>query len=141
MSANGSQRAASRRNVALITMDLDDVETLDVAMLWVAPTCSTVHDLTGTDLTLGERRTLRRPAAVGDDGAADTVVVNGTAGDDAFVLTDAGSAVNVNGVAAQVNITGSTAALDRLTVNGLAGTDSFSVTPGVSTLIQLSLVP
>jgi hypothetical protein len=135
--ANGG-RVRLDRNVGSIALDMNDVETVDLAMSGGSDILN-IGDLTGTDV-----KTVNAGLAAtggGDDGAADSVVVNGTAGDDAFVLTDPGSAVNVKGVAAQVNITGSTAALDGLTVNGLAGTDSFSVTPGVSALIQLNLVP
>ena len=67
------------RDVANITMDLNDVETIDFNALGGADTI-TVNDLTGTDVT---RSTSTSAAAGGGgDGAADTVIVNGTNGDD-----------------------------------------------------------
>jgi Ca2+-binding RTX toxin-like protein len=133
--ANGSH-AMLTRNIASITMDLAEVETIDVGMGGSADRL-TVDDLTGTDV-----RTVNADLAAfggGDDGAADAVVVNGTAGNDTFTIQDDGPNVEVLGLTAQVNISGSTAALDTLTVNGLAGTDFFSPTPGVAALIRLVL--
>jgi Ca2+-binding RTX toxin-like protein len=137
LSANGS-RVRLTRDVGNIVMDLNGVETTGLALLGGADTL-TVNDLTGTNLKTINANLFGAGGV--DDGAADTVVVNGTAANDSFVVSDVGSTVNVSGLAAQVNITGSTAALDKLTLNGLAGTDSFSVTPGVPALIGLNLVP
>ena len=55
-------------------------------------------------------------------GAADTVTVNGTAGVDAFTLTDAAITLGTEAV----NYT--SADIESLTVNGLASDDSFTVT-------------
>jgi Ca2+-binding RTX toxin-like protein len=137
VSANGS-RTRLTRDIGNIVMDMNDVQTIDVALLGGTDTL-TVDDLTGTDVTKVDADL--SASGGGDDGAADNVVVNGTANDDAFAVSDAGSTVSVSGLAAQVNVTGSTAALDKLTINGLGGTDSFSVTPGVPALIGLNLVP
>ena len=74
------------RDVAAITMDIDGIETLAFRALGGADTV-TVGDLAGTEVE--ERR--RRPDAIGGggDGAADTVVVHGTAGADEIRLGNA----------------------------------------------------
>src|SRR5207253_6654138 len=67
---------------------------------------------------------LNRAATGGaGDGAADTVIVEGTGGDDVAVVAGDASGVSVGGLSALVNITGAEAANDKLTVNALAGDD------------------
>src|SRR5205085_9665976 len=114
LSANGP-RVRLTRDVGTVTMDLNDLEVIDVNALGGADTI-TVNDLTGTavtDVNVG----------LSADGAADTVVVAGTAGNDFIeAIGDAGG-VTVLGLAARVNITGAEAATDRLAINGLAGDD------------------
>src|SRR6202012_5787683 len=56
-------------------------------------------------------------------GVADTVNVNGTAGDDHISVVSSGSSVVVNGLAAPVAIKGADAGTDSLVVNGGAGND------------------
>src|SRR5205085_1077107 len=80
ISANGS-RVRFTRDVANITMDLNGVERIDFNALGGADRI-TVGDLTGTDLT---QVNLNLSATGGaGDGAADTVVVNGTKGADSI---------------------------------------------------------
>ena len=78
--ANGA-RALFTRDVANITMDLNDVEQIDFRALGGADNI-VVGDLSGTDVPQISLD-LRGPAG-GGDGAADTVTVNGTQGDDVF---------------------------------------------------------
>jgi Ca2+-binding RTX toxin-like protein len=119
ISANGG-RVIFFRDIAGVTMDLDDVESIDFRALGGADNI-VVGDLSGTDVTqIG--LDLRGPNG-GGDGAADTVTVNGTNGADAIVITGTGSSASVSGLPAVVNITGSEGANDRLTVNALAGDD------------------
>ncbi|TAK83955.1 MAG: calcium-binding protein, partial [Aquabacterium sp.] len=76
ISANGS-RVRFTRDVANITMDLNGMETIAFHALGGADTI-TVNDLTGTDV---RQVTIDLAASGGaGDGAADTVIVNGTAG-------------------------------------------------------------
>ena len=63
------------RNIASVTMDLDDVESVDVRALGGADNF-VVGDLSATDLTTIDAD-LRGPNG-GGDGAADTITVNGT---------------------------------------------------------------
>jgi hypothetical protein len=126
------------RDIAAITLDLDDLETVDLNPLTSADTI-TINNLTGTDLT-----TINTDlATIGGtaDGATDAVVVNGTTGDDTISLADNGTAVEIDGLSADVQIDGADPALDRLTVNGLAGSDVVTATDGAGALMVLELVP
>ena len=115
LSANGS-RLRLFRDVGNVTMDTGGVENVTVNALGGADTI-TVNDLTGTGVTdinlnLG-----------GADGAADTVIVNGTSGDDVIQAAGDASGVTVSGLAATIRITGHEPANDRLALNGLGGDD------------------
>ena len=133
ISANG-QRARFFRNVANITMDLNDVETIDFNALGGADTI-VVNDLSGTDLMAVN---LNLAAVGGGDAQADTVIVNGTAGDDAIQAIGDANGSAALGLAARVNITGAEAANDRLTVNALAGDDVVDGSGLASAAIQLT---
>ena len=77
ISANGG-RATLFRDVGTVTMDLNSVETIQIAALGGADTI-TVNDLSGT----GVRQVAIDLAATGTgvgDGQPDTVIVNGSAG-------------------------------------------------------------
>jgi Ca2+-binding RTX toxin-like protein len=135
VSANG-ERVKFFRDVANITMDLNDTEFIDVQALGGADN-AVVNDVTGTDL---KRVAFDLEAAFGGgagDGAADSVTVNGTNDPDDIQITASGSAVDVNGVPPTVQIDHSEAANDKLTVNGLGGADTITGGPGLAALIQL----
>jgi Ca2+-binding RTX toxin-like protein len=135
LSANG-ERVRFFRDVANITMDLNDVEFIDVQALGGADN-AVVNDTTGTDL---KRVAFDLEAAIGGgagDGAADSVKVNGTNDPDDIQITANGSAVDVNGVPPTVQIDHSEAANDKLTVNGLGGADTITAGDGLAALIQL----
>ena len=107
ISANG-ERVRFTRDVANITMDLNDVERVDVDALGGADTI-TVNDLIGTDVTDVNIDLARAPAAAGD-GAADTVIVNGTNGDDVVARRRRRDRRRPSlGLAARVNVTGADA--------------------------------
>jgi len=119
ISANGG-RVTFFRNIASVTMDLNDVEAIDYNAFGGADIV-TVNGLSGTDVA---EVNARLAAANGlGDAAADQVIVQGTGGDDVALVTGDAGGVAVLGLAAQVNITGAEAALDRLTVNALSGDD------------------
>ena len=125
------------RNVAAIVMDLDEIEGLTVNTLAGADTV-TVHDLTGTDLT---QASIDLGALGVADGVPDTVIVNGTDGDDHVAVTDDGADVVVAGLSTSVRVSHADAASDQLLVNGLLGNDTITATPGAGSLVILSLVP
>src|SRR5262249_35728244 len=114
ISANGS-RVRFTRDVANITMDLNSVEDINFKALGGADQI-TVNDLTGTgtqdvNLDLGA-----------NDGAADTVTINATAGNDVITVTEHAGIITVSGLSEQVNITNAGAG-DKLVINGLDGDD------------------
>jgi Ca2+-binding RTX toxin-like protein len=123
-SANGG-RVRFTRDVATITMDLDDVETIAVRALGGADRL-TVNDLSGTDVTSVVSDL--NAAAGGDDGAADDVITNATLGDDVVIVAGTGPNASVFGLAARVDVSGAIAGSDRITVNALAGDDVIDAT-------------
>jgi Ca2+-binding RTX toxin-like protein len=135
VSANGP-RVRFFRDVANITMDLDDTEVIDVQALGGADN-AVVNDITGTDL---KHVALDLENAIGGglgDGAADTVTVNGTNLPDDIHINAVGSVVDVDGSPAEVQIEHSEAMNDKLIVNGLGGADAITGGPGLAALIQL----
>jgi len=133
--ANGG-RVLFLRDVANVTMDLDDMESIEFRALGGADNI-VVGDLSGTDATqIG--LDLRGPAG-GGDGAADSVTVNGTNGADVFgAFGDAGG-IGTFGLSAKVNIFFQEQANDRLTLNGLAGDDVIDATSLEADGIQLTM--
>src|SRR5262245_35331521 len=112
--ANGGH-ARLTRDVANITMDLDNVETIDVNAKGGADTI-TVNDLSNTDVNevnidLG-----------GADAANDTVVLNATNGDDAITIVNNNGVITVSGLPEEVTIS-NFEANDRIVINGLGGDD------------------
>src|SRR5688500_7613434 len=133
--ANGG-RVLFLRNVASVTMDLNDVETIDFRALGGADNI-VVGDLSGTDVTqIG--LDLRGPNG-GGDGAADTVTVNGTNGADAFGAAGDAGGVNVFGLHTAVNIFSQEQANDRLTLNALGGADVINANSLEADGIQLTI--
>jgi Ca2+-binding RTX toxin-like protein len=136
ISANGG-RVRFFRNVASVTMDLNDVEGIDFNALGGADNV-VVNDLSGTDIT--EINTNLAAAGGGaGDAAIDNVTATGTSGDDVAIVAGDASGVSVLGLAAQVNITGAEAANDRLTVNALSGDDVIEASGVAAGAIQLTL--
>src|SRR5262249_21946235 len=122
LSANGS-RLRMTRDVASVTMDVNGVEQVNVAVLGGADTV-TVNDLSGTGVTAVNIDLAAMPGSGTGDGAADAVIVNGTSAADVINAVGGSSGVSVIGLAAQVNITGAEPANDRLTIRALGGDDA-----------------
>ncbi len=122
ISANGT-RTLLTRDVGNVTMDLGGVEHIQLNMLGGADTI-TVNDLSGTD-TNQVNIDLSSPARSGTgDGAADTVITNGTANNDQISVATSGTSIVVKGLAAQVTVNGAEPLNDSLVVNGGAGNDT-----------------
>jgi Ca2+-binding RTX toxin-like protein len=120
--ANGS-RVRMTRDVGNVVMDLDGVEHIQLNTLGGADNV-TVGDLTGTDVKQVAIDLSAQAGSGQGDGAADTVNVNGTAGDDTIKVASKGSSVVVNGLPAQVTISGAEPGNDTLVINGQAGNDT-----------------
>ncbi|MFL6005719.1 MAG: beta strand repeat-containing protein [Gaiellaceae bacterium] len=135
IAANGV-RVRFFRDIANVTMDLNDVEDIDFRALGGADRV-TVNDLSGTDVT--EINTDLAGTGGAGDAATDNVIVNGSNGDDVIVVAGDASGVAVMGLAAQVNVVGAEAANDMLTVNALDGDDVIEASGVAVGAIQLTL--
>jgi Ca2+-binding RTX toxin-like protein len=120
IAANGS-RVRLTRDQGGVVMDLNGIQQINLAALGGADTIN-IGDLSGTDVT-DVNVDLSSPAGSGTgDGQADTVTINGTAGDDAISVSSDENGVAVVGLAARVHITGSEPT-DQLHINAGAGND------------------
>jgi len=136
ISSNG-ERVHFFRDVAAITMDLNDVERVEFHALGGSDNI-TVNDLGGTDVT---EVAIDLAAALGGtagDGKADSVIVNGTNGDDVAIVSSLGSQIVVSGLSAQVTIDHADAG-DKLVINGLAGDDVIDASGLAADKIALQL--
>ena len=133
VSANGG-RVRFTRNVANITMDLNDVEHIDLRALGGADT-AVVRDLTGTDLV--DVAVDLAAAGGGGDGQADSVTVEGTAGDDSATLHPAAGGGSIGFGPLSVAVSGQEAA-DTLTFDGLGGSDT-ATAPGTAAADTLTV--
>jgi Ca2+-binding RTX toxin-like protein len=137
ISANGS-RARLFRDVGNVTMDLNGIEHVQLATLG-GPDTVTVNDLSGTDVKQVAIDLSATPGSGQGDGLADTVNVNGTAGDDRISVVSSGSSVVVNGLSAQVTVKGFDAGVDTLVVNGGAGNDVINASAVQAGQVSLTL--
>src|SRR5262249_25281494 len=120
ISANGS-RARLTRDIGTVTMDLNGVERIEVNALGDADTI-TVNDLTGTGVSQVAIDLGAQPGSAGGDGAADTIVINATNGDDVISVTSNNGVITVSGLPEAVTIS-NFEANDRIVINGLGGDD------------------
>jgi Ca2+-binding RTX toxin-like protein len=134
ISANGS-RATLFRDVGNITMDLNGVEHIQLNALGGADTI-TVNDLTGTDVNQVAIDLASPPGSGKGDGQADTIVVNGTAGNDVINIVNNNGVVTVTGLATTVTITGFEST-DHIVINGLGGDDVINAS-GLGTAMRLT---
>ena len=136
ISANGSH-ATFFRDVANVTMDLDNVERIQFEALGAADNI-TVNDLTGTGVKQVAIDLAGTPGGSAGDGAADTVTVNGTGGNDQINVTASGTLVTVSGLPAQVTVDHADAG-DQLAINGGAGNDTINASALPAGTIGLTL--
>jgi RTX calcium-binding nonapeptide repeat (4 copies) len=134
LSPNG-RRSLFFRDVGNISMDMDDVERLDLAALAGVDTV-TVEDMSGTDLRHA-LVDLSGPAG-GGDGEADTVTVNGTNRRDNVDVEADDGVVEIDGLRPSVDIAGSETS-DRLQVNTLGGNDDVDVDDAALGLIDVTV--
>jgi Ca2+-binding RTX toxin-like protein len=138
LSANGG-RLTFFRLQGNVTMDTNDVEIVDDNPIGGADTV-TVNDLSGTDVTQTNIDLAGAFGGSAADTTVDSVVVNGTNGDDDIAINGNGSGADVTGLASAVSVRHAdptaSATPDTLTVHTLAGTDHVT-TNGVAGLIQL----
>jgi Ca2+-binding RTX toxin-like protein len=136
ISANGS-RVRFTRDVANITMDLNQIENINFTARGGADLI-TVNNLAGTGVQAVNLDLAGTPGSDTGDGAADSVVVNGTNNPDNVQVAGGGADYAVTGLPATVSVTGSEGANDSLTVNLLGGADTFNASglpAGVTQLV------
>jgi Ca2+-binding RTX toxin-like protein len=122
VSANGG-RVRFFRDVANITLDLNDIEGLDLNVIGGADTV-TVNDLAGTDVTEANVDLASSLGGSAGDGQFDSVTVNASNGGDVASIGGGPSGVSMSGLVPTVSVThGEAAPNDRLIVNLLAGDD------------------
>jgi Ca2+-binding RTX toxin-like protein len=131
-------RVQFTRDVASINMDLNGIEHINFVALGGADNI-TVGDLTGTGVTQVAIDLAGVPGSGVGDGSADSVTVNGTAGNDNITVTGAGTSVTVTGLPEQVNIFGTEAANDLLTIRAGAGNDTISAATLPAAIIGLTI--
>src|SRR5262249_23264013 len=138
LSANGDH-ARFTRTTGNVVLDLDGVEHVNVNPLGDADVI-TVNNMAGTDAT---DVTIDLAGAIGGltgDGAADSVIVQGTNAADAVNIVGAGTSVQVLGLAATTTVN-HTEAGDQLTVNTLGGDDVITAGTLPPGLISLTITP
>jgi Ca2+-binding RTX toxin-like protein len=137
LSANGN-RLRFFRDVANITMDTNGVETVDFNALGGADTI-TVNDLRGTDVRNVNADLAGTLGGTVGDGLADSVIVNGTNGDDAITSVGRNGAVSVTGLAATVSVSNAEPANDTLAINALGGDDIVDASAPQASAIKLAI--
>jgi Ca2+-binding RTX toxin-like protein len=137
VSANG-ERVRFTRTLGSIVRDVNDVERLDLNALGGIDSL-TVNSLVGTDLTTINANLGGTIGGTSGDAAADTIIVNGTTGNDVIDVFGAGSSVSVLGLYTTVNITNSEGANDALVINGLGGNDGITASTLPAGVIKLTL--
>jgi len=138
LSANGNHLRFTR-DVAGITMDTHGVERVDFEALGGADQV-TVNDLAATDVrsvNVDLAGALGGGVFGGGDGAADRVILKGTARADGIDVSGDASEVKVSGLAATVRILSPEVAKDRLDINDIAGNDTVSSAGLAAGAIQL----
>jgi Ca2+-binding RTX toxin-like protein len=129
VSPNGG-RVLFFRDVAAVTMDLNDTEVIQFAALQGADTI-VLNDLTGTDLDQLAIDLASTSGSATGDGAADALTLNASGGANTISLSGAtGALLTMTGLPASVTIsqfeTG--AGQDSLTIRALDGNDTISAT-------------
>jgi Ca2+-binding RTX toxin-like protein len=130
------QRARFTRDLGNIVMDLNKVESVHLNALGGAD-LFTANDVRGTDVVRANVDLGAALNAAGGDNAADSIVVNGTAGNDYIRVSAYAGVARVSGLKAEVRIADSQLANDQLTINGLAGDDDITAGRRVSALMKI----
>src|SRR5258706_91540 len=137
ISANGT-RTRLFRDIGTVTMDLNGVEHIQLTALGGADII-TVGDLTGTGVNQVDIDLSATPRSDQGDGAADSVTVNGTGGNDNITVTGAVTSVTVTGLPEVVSIDGAEGANAVLTLRAGAGNDTISAATLPAAIIGLTL--
>jgi Ca2+-binding RTX toxin-like protein len=137
ISANG-RRIRMSRDIGNVTMDLDGIEHIQLNTLG-GPDTVTVNDLSGTAVNQVAVDLSAQAGSGAGDGAADTVVTNGTSNNDRISVATSGTSIVVKGLAAQVTVNGAESLNDSLVVNGGAGNDTIDASKLPAGQVNLTL--
>ena len=119
LTTNGT-RFQFTRDVGAVTLDVGGVQTVNINALGGADNL-TINPLIDAGVTQVNIDLASPPGSGTGDGAADSVIINGTAAADTFNIAANGSAVEVSGLGTLVHVTGAEPANDRIAVNGVGG--------------------
>ena len=125
LSANGG-RARFTRDIANITMDLNDVEHVQLDTLGGADTF-TIGDLSATDVREVDIDLSGTIDGTTGDGSADSISATGRATADSITVTQVGSQTTVTGLAATLRMA-NVEAVDSLAINSGGGNDNIIAT-------------
>ena len=135
LASNGG-RALFTRNVGNITMDLNDVERVELNALAGADTFN-IGDLAGTDV----KEVVVNLAVNGaGDALPDAISVAGRNGADTVTVATVGAETQVTGLPAAVRILGAEAANDTLALSTGGGNDTINATTLAATGPKLTIV-
>jgi Ca2+-binding RTX toxin-like protein len=123
------------RTAGNITMDTNGVETIEFNAL-IAASNVTVHNLAGTDVKNVNLNLVPNDGLAG--AASQSVIVEGTSGNDTIAVGSDVRGITVSGLAAFVNISGSGVS-DKLTINALGGNDLVNALELNANLISLTV--
>jgi Ca2+-binding RTX toxin-like protein len=137
VSANGG-RVRFFRDIANVTLDLNDIEGLDLNVIGGADNV-TVNDLAGTDVTEANVDLASSLGGSAGDGQFDSVTVNASNGGDVASIGGGPSGVSMSGLAPTVSVSHGEAVNDRLTVNLLAGDDHIDASGVAAGAVGLTL--
>jgi len=132
VSSNGVRVRFERVNFGFFTLDVADVQQLDLA-LGGGGDLVDVRDVTGTALVAVN---IDLGAA---DSAQDIVTVEGRTLADAIAIDVDGGVVTLDGTSTRMRLTSASAANDVLQVRGNSGDDLIEAADGVSALIAMQL--
>ena len=138
ISAGKGGHATFTRNVATITMDLDNIERIQFEALGGVDNI-VVNDLSRTDV---QQVAIDLSATAGSglgDGQADSVAVDGTLRSDQITVTGAAGSIAVTGLSAAVTLTGTEGANDFLVVKALGGSDTINASGLAAGQIKLTI--
>jgi Ca2+-binding RTX toxin-like protein len=135
VSANGS-RAKLFRDVANITMDFNNTEQLDVIAL-DGQDMITLNDMSGTGVKQ-INLDLAGNTPLSGDGQLDRIIINGTNHDDAIIVKNNNTAIQVFGLAANISIMNADRN-DVLDIKSLGGNDILDASALAANRISLRL--
>jgi Ca2+-binding RTX toxin-like protein len=133
IAANGG-RLLFIRDVAAVTLDLDDVERIRFNAIGGTDSI-VIGDLSGTD---AQQIDVDLALSGAGDGAADTVTVNATNAADVYAVSSSGGVVTV-GLPWGVSLFGAEGANDRLALNAAGGDDVINASTLAVGLVSLTV--